>query len=691
MFQRVGWILLALSVLFFTVEVEAKASKKGTFKRYEMMTGKVKRSYWVFIPDIIKDAPKMSAVLAFHGKDMTAEKFHKFIDPGLEASDYAFMMVYPQARDNHWRAGRGPGVSSHWADDETFAQELIKKIIKEHKADPDRIFAMGYSTGAQMATKLACNHADKIYAAASIAHSMNEWGCNPSHEISMIYIQGMKDPIVPYKGGTDFKYASHLESVDFFREVNGIKSAARVVKVNDSLKCRHYSNQKRSTFVIGCRLYEDGHQYPGSKGYKKETYGQVNTSMDTNYFVLRRFYKLKAEKKSRDATKIVSKGGINAGMSLAKYKELQEVRKARYRKTLGITADQQGAMVAKAKAEAAARKKSASKIAAKSAASKVGQKQVPNKVAKAVPKAKPKPAAKPTTQRVAQRPAPKPAAKATTAARVQPSISDYNKFHTFDQYAAKHGLTVNVLTPKNMGFSGNKSLVLFVTPRDVSATQAAAILKAESRMLSHDFMLVHLAYDGDVSRQTLVAVQDVMEDIETSFALDGYRRFAIGYSTGGELLQDLYCDAPSSFRAMATISYSWRASECHPIPRLPLLVMQNKSDQRFPFSDDKRLGHKQLMDTMRAASPDLLIERVPVVGVGHRCTSWSELDSQPRLVSCVQDSGGNTVPGAGFALGGSYGSTSSSFDGPAYLYDFMSWYDDGSFAFTRRTIPIVSR
>ncbi|MEM7216876.1 MAG: PHB depolymerase family esterase [Pseudomonadota bacterium] len=815
MFRFIAKVLLVLPILILALDVEAARPKGGSFTRYEMMTGKIKRSYWVFVPEIIKDADKMSAVIAFHGKDMTAEKFHKFIDPGLEANDYAFMMVYPQARDNHWRAGRGPGVNSHWADDETFAIELIKKIVKDHKADPQRIFSMGYSNGAQMATKLACNHADKIYAAASIVHSMNEWGCNPSHEISMIYIQGIKDPVVPYKGGGDFSYASHLESIDFFREVNNIKSGARVVKVNDTLKCRHYSNQKRSTFVIGCRLYEDGHQWPGSKGFKKDKYGPVNTSLDTNYFVLRRFYKLKAEKKKRDAAQIVSKGSINAGMTPDKLTKLVEVRKARYRKTLGLTADEAGAKLAKEKADAAARAKYAKAEAEKKAKVKkqadakkqqvaaakaqeqkakrrkaqeqqarekkaaddkraaellaqaeAEKRRAQDKVAarQQPASALPSPSATPAQQaaaplappaRVAEVPVDRSRAptqpadvpvsppagaplqqtqlarvRAPAAADSASSVPQYyrggpstgglpglgvpgpsrwtppleaapesaqfsalSKVHRFNAFQSSHGISASVVAPSYPALVQNMGLALFVTPADVSIEQASSMLAAESQMLTYSMLFVHIATDADASAQRLFAVQRLLDQIEAHFGLDAPRRFAVGFSAGGDLLQGLYCDAPASFRAMATIGYAWSERDCEPMPRLPLLVMQSKTDARYPFakSDGGRLSHGGLIAAVRAGTAQPLLETPLLLQADHRCLAWGEAGAEPVFVSCVQDWGGNTVPGARVDLGAAYGDVMTSFDGPAYLYGFFSRYDDSRFSFSRSVSPLVFR
>ncbi|MEM7003930.1 MAG: PHB depolymerase family esterase [Pseudomonadota bacterium] len=690
----------------------------GTMTQHEIKVGKSTRKYSVYTPDIVKDMDKVSAIIAFHGPGQKPEEYHKQMDLDQEAADYAFIMVYPAGLGTVWNAGRGKSARDHKVDDATFAEELIPHIIKNHKADPKKIFAMGYSDGAQMATRLACDHADKIYAAASVSHSMNQWGCNPSHEISMIFMHGMKDPRVPFKGGTDYNFASHTESVNFFRSVNGITSSERTVKVNDSLKCRHYSNKKRSTFVIGCRLYEDGHQWPGSKGWKVGTYGSVNKSMDAAYFIMRRFYKLKAEKKARDTTKVVAQGRINAGLSHKKVLELAEVRKQIRYRTLGTNAAKEATKKA---AQKAAQKVAASKPTAKKPApakarpkpqaiakrTQPAQSQPKATSAPAVPK---QPKRAPLAQTATTAPAPltrnmasvspfavaaSPSAETRlgTSTQVSSSTSAYASMERLQATWGSQTIDYSVLSPPSTLASSGMRIALFVSPDDVTAEQMAAVVDAERNMIIYQTLFVHVRAEPHFGNNAVHAVLQALEDVAARFELNNASVFAVGYSEGGALVQRMFCDYPAAFRAAATVSYTWQASDCQPTPRIPVLVMQNKQDQRHPFDGNSQdqWGFMQTIANLSQHAPFTLVKEETVSQKDHRCDQWLQLDGTKMLQSCSFDWGGNTIPGAKAQLAGKYGQVMTSFNGPEYVYEFMAEFTDMPFSFGlyRHSTPMV--
>jgi polyhydroxybutyrate depolymerase len=99
-------------------------------------------------------------------------------------------------------------------EDSIYLRALIKAIEDELNVDPQRIYFAGYSNGAIMAFRMACDHSEKIAAIVSFAGAMfmpenanndpsdGEDYCQPSQSIHILQIHGTNDPVLFYNGGT---------------------------------------------------------------------------------------------------------------------------------------------------------------------------------------------------------------------------------------------------------------------------------------------------------------------------------------------------------------------------------------------------------------------------------------------------------------------------------------------------------
>ncbi len=632
-------VSLALALLLCC---QADAAK---LEKHEIKVGDLTRHYYAYVPDILKDRDQRSGVLAFHARNMTAQEFHKLLDPDREATDYGFVLVYPVGLNKKWNAGKVSGPKDNNTNDDAYLKVLLDKVVPKHKLNKDMMFAMGFSDGAQMAAKAACTQSNIIRGAAMVSHTMNEWGCNPDHEVSMILIHGLKDPIIPYGGGGPFKFSSHLESVDFFRELNGIKSAARTVKVNDTLKCRQYSNKKRDTAVTGCRLYEDGHQWPGSKGWNVRSYGPVNSTFDSIYFILRRFYKMKGPRKPRDTSKIVSMGRINAGLTQEDLRGITATRKEKIRKSI------------------------------QTEASRLAEAGAKSKPAPAAASTKPAPA-KPAPAKVAARPAPP---QIRLAQRSVP--------------LGKGKLSYGILMPPERASRQDLRISLVFSPKDISGAALAGALNAPRYSGLYDNVLVHVPAPDKMDSQVSKAVGQIADSVAAELGLEAPMVFLVGFSDGGAIVQNVYCGNPAGFRAVATIGYTWAQGPCDPQPRLPLLVMHSKQDKRHAYKDvpKGRLTHEKTLEMVQQSYPRNLLKHVTLKKKDHRCSEWHEPNGETALWSCTQDWGGNTIPGAKLAFADKYGKVMSAFDGPGYLYRFMDSFEQMPFSFGlyRHMQPLV--
>jgi polyhydroxybutyrate depolymerase len=163
--------------------------------------GAVVRDYYVYRTPASDSVPA-ALLVVFHGGDGNG--------PGA-ASRYGFngvaggagaIVVYPNGLRGHWADGRGV---YHEADDVAFVGALVRKLSRQLKVDPRRIYAAGHSNGAIFANTVACRLPGVFGAIATVAGSLpvnDVASCAGAHPISVIAIHGTADPLTPYVGGT---------------------------------------------------------------------------------------------------------------------------------------------------------------------------------------------------------------------------------------------------------------------------------------------------------------------------------------------------------------------------------------------------------------------------------------------------------------------------------------------------------
>ena len=285
---------LAKSLLLCLLLSSAKMASAGEFFKQQLMIGEVEREYFVYIPKKLKGKTNRPAILAFHGYKSDAKGFRWLIQPDKWADKHGFVIVYPNAIEKSWNAGKGMGSKNKKTDDDRFAAELPSIITERHDIDAKRIYAMGFSNGAQVVAKLICHHSVQIAGAAMVAQSLNEDNCRPAYKVPVVIMHGMQDPAAPYKGGGKFKLTSHKQSLEYFKKWYEIKAKKKEIKSDKTFKCSEYSEGKKSrTSVIGCSLFSNGHQWPGSRDFLVKQLGTTNKSLLANDFIMSFFKRYK--------------------------------------------------------------------------------------------------------------------------------------------------------------------------------------------------------------------------------------------------------------------------------------------------------------------------------------------------------------------------------------------------------------
>lgn len=218
-----------------------------------------------------------------------------------------FVAVYPDGIGKNWndgRKGEETGYRAHKEsiDDVGFISALIDALIKKLNIDPRRVYVTGISNGAIMSYRLACELTEKIAAVAPVAGSIPQNlypSCSPSRPISVLAINNVNDPLVPFAGGDITgpfgfkklgKVLSTPETIRFW--VNHDKCSSSPVVTyepdkdpKDGTRVRKevYRNGKDGTEVVLYAIEGGGHTWPGGWQYLPErTIGKTSRDIDAN-------------------------------------------------------------------------------------------------------------------------------------------------------------------------------------------------------------------------------------------------------------------------------------------------------------------------------------------------------------------------------------------------------------------------
>jgi len=260
---------LSLIVLFISTGVSAQQ------KNESLIVDRMRREFITYLPNGVGN--KAPVIISLHGRLGTAARQMTFADFKPIADRDKVIIVCPQGVERSWNDGRGTPANSRGVDDVKFIDELITYIIDTYHADSSKIYVTGMSNGGFMASRLACELNKRIAAVAVVAASMGrDMGYQPTQSMPVMYIQGTKDPLVPFTGG-QMKGAggviySHEEILKKWAEIDKCDSKPVVtnlpILVNDgtSIQKEEYSGAN-GLKVVGFTIVDGGHTWPGGTQY----------------------------------------------------------------------------------------------------------------------------------------------------------------------------------------------------------------------------------------------------------------------------------------------------------------------------------------------------------------------------------------------------------------------------------------
>ncbi len=267
----------------------------------------IMRDFYIHLPPQVMQTiasgnppPSLPMVMVFHGGLGLAARMDQMTGFNSIADREGFIVVYPQGIDRHWYDGRNVEGQNRF-DDVDFVKNIIDHMERKYRADSQHIYACGISNGGFFAQYVALQLPTKIAAVASVAATLPALiasGRPSLKPMSVLYILGLNDPLVPFKGGPihykHFKDRGMLISASqaavFWQTGNRGSKMPTSVDLPDTdptdncrVKVATFGGGLRGSEVVVYGIEGGGHTWPGSiptlsKGLVGETCRDISAS-----------------------------------------------------------------------------------------------------------------------------------------------------------------------------------------------------------------------------------------------------------------------------------------------------------------------------------------------------------------------------------------------------------------------------
>ena len=239
------------------------------------------REYLLYVPEVYDGSFEVPLMLNFHGNGSSASSHMEYADMRNLADSDNFILVYPQGAilngSSHWNNALETPSNKSSTKDFEFTNALINKLTINYNIDSSRIYACGFSNGADFTFALACYNSDKIAAIGAVSGLMYQEtidNCNPLHPTAVIEFHGTSDSYRPYEGITDY-YASVEDMLNHWTSFNHTSKDPLINSITDNgtlIEYYAYNDGDSGTSVEHYKVVEGDHVWFDL------SYEQANTS-----------------------------------------------------------------------------------------------------------------------------------------------------------------------------------------------------------------------------------------------------------------------------------------------------------------------------------------------------------------------------------------------------------------------------
>jgi polyhydroxybutyrate depolymerase len=286
--NRLLQIVLGLGFLCLSSNAFAFVVIKGvsSFKVTTTYQG-VARSTLYFKPSSTTTTGKVPLLVMLHYNGGTPEAMSTLTEVQELVRDYGIWVAVPPVADGSWH---DDPTDTSTTDDVGFLSLLIDNSIAAYPVDAKRVYMTGFSDGAMMTLRYACDRPDKIAAAAAVSGTMLKTlvsvCTSPSFATPMALLNGTADTITKYSP-TPYGISLTLpDSAKHWAKINGCGAAPVVSNLADlsttdgtTVTLTSYLGCATGDSVSLYTINNGGHTWPGSP-YNLSYQGKTTFDID---------------------------------------------------------------------------------------------------------------------------------------------------------------------------------------------------------------------------------------------------------------------------------------------------------------------------------------------------------------------------------------------------------------------------
>ena len=223
-------------------------------------------------------AKKYPVVFAFHGGMSNATGQAYMSQMAASADKYGYVIVYgngtaASGTTYTWNALTCCGYALlNRVDDMAYFDAVLRELPSYVNIDPLKVYAVGFSNGAEFVNVLGARRGDKLAAIATVAGEVGLLGLSTVRRMPTMIIHGLLDGHIPYDGGVGpdalfpVSHNSIPESVNYWVTKNNCSATPTTVTTSNYVK-KSYTHVSGSpaNLVIHYELPNGGHTWPGGR------------------------------------------------------------------------------------------------------------------------------------------------------------------------------------------------------------------------------------------------------------------------------------------------------------------------------------------------------------------------------------------------------------------------------------------
>lgn len=244
------------------------------------------RRYAIHVPQGWDGRTPLPVVTIFHGGGGTAANMIRMTRWTDKADEAGFLAAFLEGMsldpakpggfaDNpqFWNDGTGrQHVGERNINDVGFMDACLDDLASRFPIDERQLFAVGFSNGAFMVSRLAIELSHRLAAIAGVAGLYLNEHASPSPAVSVLCIMGTEDPLSPLHGGEvtwpwggKEVQPSVFDSAKQWAKMAGCNENPKTVTDSEGVKAISYCSQKGEAEVLLYMIEGMGHTWPGMR------------------------------------------------------------------------------------------------------------------------------------------------------------------------------------------------------------------------------------------------------------------------------------------------------------------------------------------------------------------------------------------------------------------------------------------